>query len=143
MKIDTVTFDLVGKDIDNIESIIRATYDKEDKWSGLKGKELKEALEYGDIGEIDGLEAPEVMLQYNKENRNFDVKMYHCKKDKYLFVGETPRKYTDTILYYLNNRLNNTCIFYGGDFKTLGVFDKQVKEYSKAIQITMYIEVYV
>lgn len=142
MKIDTIIFDLVGKDIDNIESIISVEYDKDDKWQGLKGKELKEALEYGDIGEIDGLSAPDVELQYNKEHRNFDVKMYHDRKQKYIFVGETPRKYTDTILYYLNNHLHISAMFFGGNFKTLGLFDKEVKEYSRAIQITLYIDVY-
>lgn len=142
MKIYSLTFDLVGKEIDNIDSIIAAEYDKDDKWQGLKGKELKEALEFGDIGEIDGLPAPDVELQYNKEHRNFDVKMYHDRKQKYIFVGETPKKYTDTILYYLNYHLHISAMFFGGDFKTLGTFDNQVKEYSKAIQITLSIDVY-
>lgn len=142
MKIYSLVFDIVGKDVDNIDSIVSVCFDKEDKWNGLKGKELKEALEYDDIGEIDGLPTPNIELQYNKEHRNFDVKMYHERKQKYIFVGETPKKYTETILYYLGYHLYISGVFYGGNFKTLGTFDNQIKEYSKAIQITMSIDVY-
>ena len=143
MQLYEARFDLIQTAYyqESIQKLIDISVDEEDKFNGLTGKELRENLEWEDIGEVDGVDTPDAMIQYNQVRRNFTIKIYHKGFDRWLKVGETPPEYTETILYYMSGRFLIWCSFTGGKFKTINE-NNRVTNYTKPYGINMLLKVY-